>query len=182
MIIRIIATALIQCTVRTQAGWMTFPVAGTVRSSLAARLDMAIPLAVPSLDRVGTGLYAGTRRSVTVLAAIRLIPGVYWRSQKSEPGRPGSPLTHPGGDQIGMRLVLRRRHQHSVDHMDHAVGLIDVRDRHHRGTALGVDDPDLAVLVLDRQLFAFSGLELLAVGQAGGFELARNHVIGQDFG
>src|SRR5665647_45662 len=43
MIIRIIATALIQCTVRTQAGWITLAVVGTARSSLAARLDMADP-------------------------------------------------------------------------------------------------------------------------------------------
>src|SRR4051794_37314161 len=40
---------------------------------------------------------------------------------------------------------LRRRHQDGVDHMDHAVGLVDIRDADGGGTALGVDDPHLAV-------------------------------------
>src|SRR6202035_769132 len=89
MIIRIIATALIQCTVRTHAGWMTFAVAGTVASSLAARLDIAILSLFPSLE-------ADT-------PIIRREPGLRYcnrdyqndakrasRSQKSEPGCPGS--------------------------------------------------------------------------------------------
>src|SRR3954452_1705564 len=47
MIIRIIATALIQCTARTHPGWITL--AGTVvaRSSLAVMLDMARPFMKP---------------------------------------------------------------------------------------------------------------------------------------
>src|ERR1041385_163659 len=43
MIIRIIATALIQCTTRTQAGWITFAGTAAVRCSLAVMLDMAVP-------------------------------------------------------------------------------------------------------------------------------------------
>src|ERR1043166_365827 len=43
MIIRIIATALIQCTTRTQAGWITFAETAAVPDSLAVMLDMAVP-------------------------------------------------------------------------------------------------------------------------------------------
>src|SRR4051812_33950090 len=43
MIIRIIATALIQCTTRTQPGWITFAGTVAVRCSLAVMLDMAVP-------------------------------------------------------------------------------------------------------------------------------------------
>jgi hypothetical protein len=43
MIIRTVATALIQCTVRTQAGWITFAGLEAVCSSLTARLDMSVP-------------------------------------------------------------------------------------------------------------------------------------------
>ena len=50
MIIRTIATALIQCTMRTQAGWMTFvAVAAAAGWSLTARLDMVIPWLFQSL-------------------------------------------------------------------------------------------------------------------------------------
>src|ERR1700754_2441165 len=88
-------------------------------------------------------------------AGHRIEAGRLTRSQKSEPGAPGSPFrrTLSGMKQDG--AVLRRRHQHGVDHMDHAVGLVDVGDRHHRGAALGIDDPDLAVLLLHGQLLAF---------------------------
>src|SRR3981189_581744 len=74
------------------------------------------------------------------------------------------------------------RHQHGIDHMDHAVGLIDVRDRDHRGSALGVDAPDLAAVVLHGQLFAFGGLELHAVLEVGRGEFARHDMVGQDLG
>src|SRR5512140_2599436 len=146
---------------------MTFAGAAIARSSLAARLDMSVPW-----------LSWKTRYpDYTPGAAASLLPSddkidarrASW-SQKCEPGCPGSPLARPGGDRIRTGVRSGRRHQHGVDHMDHAVRLVDVRDRHHRGPALGVDDPDLAVLVLDGQLLAFRGLELLAVGQAGGFE------------
>src|SRR4051812_36720814 len=43
MIMRIIATALIQCTTRTHAGWMIRAGATTVLCSLAVMLDMAVP-------------------------------------------------------------------------------------------------------------------------------------------
>src|SRR3954447_12167267 len=43
MIISIIATALIQCTTRTQPGWITFTGTVAVRCSLAVMLDMAVP-------------------------------------------------------------------------------------------------------------------------------------------
>src|SRR6202035_3175882 len=88
MIIRIIATALIQCTVRTHAGWMTFAVAGTVPSSLATRLDITILSLFHLLESI---------------PIIRREPGLRYcnrdyqndakrasRSQKSEPGCPGS--------------------------------------------------------------------------------------------
>src|SRR3954449_10998124 len=43
MIIMIIATALIQCTIRTQAGWITALWTVAVRSWFAVMLDMAVP-------------------------------------------------------------------------------------------------------------------------------------------
>src|SRR5690349_11704524 len=42
MIIRIIATALIQCMILTQAGWITFAGTRIACSSVAARLDTAV--------------------------------------------------------------------------------------------------------------------------------------------
>jgi hypothetical protein len=41
MIISTIATALIQCTMRTQAGWITFVAAGADGWSLMGMLDIA---------------------------------------------------------------------------------------------------------------------------------------------
>src|SRR5207244_791409 len=55
------------------------------------------------------------------------------------------------------------RHQHGVDHMDHAVRLIDVGDRDHRGSALGVDDHDVLALALDGELLALDRLQSLAI-------------------
>src|SRR6516225_4568848 len=72
-----------------------------------------------------------------------------WRSQKSEPGRPGSLVAHPIGGGSGRAVIpLARRHQHGIDHMDDAVRLVDVGDRDHGAAALGVDDPDLAAVFL----------------------------------
>src|SRR5204862_290964 len=51
-------------------------------------------------------------------------------------------------------LRLRRRHQHGIDHMDHAVRLVDVRDRDQRGATLGVDQPNLTPVGVHRQRFA----------------------------
>src|ERR1700738_5429687 len=69
MIIRIIATALIQCSTLTQAGWMGFAVVGVTCSSLTARLDMMV-----LCSKVVTGLYAGNRVSVTALQVINSMP------------------------------------------------------------------------------------------------------------
>src|SRR5665647_118398 len=89
MIIRIIATALIQCTVRTQAGWITFAVAGTARSLLAARLDMAIP----GLFHLEGSLHRIICRELRVRychTGDKVDAGRVSQSQKSEPGCPGS--------------------------------------------------------------------------------------------
>ena len=71
MIISTIATALIQCTIRTHPGWMIFAgaVFGAVCSSLKVRLDMLIPLL-----GVDTTLYASNWRFVTAMHAIRSMP------------------------------------------------------------------------------------------------------------
>src|SRR5260370_1390271 len=147
MIISTIANALVQCIARTQAGWMTFPVAGVTCWSLTVRLDMADPswligpwcLLPAYTPAIGFPLLHCTHQVHRWWAS---------RSQKSEPGvgRLASwrvPLgTSPCGTKRA-RAGLRRRHQHGVDHMDDAVRLMDVGDRDHRGIALGVDDPDL---------------------------------------
>src|SRR6266568_5785423 len=62
MIIRTIATALVQCSARTQAGWMTLAAVALTCSSLTVRLVMADPWLA-----IVTGLYAGNRVSVTAL-------------------------------------------------------------------------------------------------------------------
>src|ERR1041384_1255795 len=110
--------------------------------SLTVRLDM-----VGSVAAIDTGLYAGNRVSVTVKHAIGLIHRAYRGHKKASrvaPTRHARILPGPGRE----TPRLGRRHQHGIDHMDHAVRLVDVRDRDHRGAALGVDDPDLAALVL----------------------------------
>src|ERR1700688_3213764 len=99
MIIRIIATALIQCTVRTQAGWITFAGAGagTARSSLAATLDITNPWFFHrwrSLHRIIRReprlRYCHTHDQIDA--------GRVSQSQKSEPGRPRLAVAHPVGD------------------------------------------------------------------------------------
>src|ERR1700688_1050275 len=88
MIIRIIATALIQCTVRTHAGWITLAVVGTARSSLAARLDIAIPW----LFHLWKSVRSNIRRELRLRYCHtdhKIDAGRVWRSQKSEPGCPG---------------------------------------------------------------------------------------------
>src|ERR1700744_5767048 len=117
MIIRMIATALIQCITRTQPGWMTLEVALVAACcSVAARLVMMFP----SLRGV-TSIYAESRHFVTVRNPSQPpghpgLPGDCW-SQKCEPG-----FTPARGFSSG------RRQQHGVDHMDHAVRLMDVGD------------------------------------------------------
>src|SRR6478752_162295 len=116
---------------------MTVAWAASVRSLLAARLDMSIPgcsiaeVDMPVIRRNPRLRYCHAGYNTDACSASR--------SQKSEPGCPGS-RAHPIGDWIGTRMKSRRRHQHGVDHMDHAVRLVDVRDRHRRRAALGVHD------------------------------------------
>src|SRR3954451_19878283 len=113
---------------------LAFPATALVLacSSLAAMVDMADP----SLQ-VGTGLYAGNRVSVTALMlSNRCIGGIVVTKKRA-----GSPRLAIPRILLGPVRSARRsgsRHQHGIDHMDHAVGLVDVRDRDHRGSALGV--------------------------------------------
>src|ERR1017187_6149466 len=100
---------------------MTLVEAGTARSSLAARLDMRFPQA--SIFRTR---YPTIRRELR----LRYCPADDWldarrgsRAQKCEPGCPGSRSRIPVGTGPGQAGVLRR-HQHGIDHMDHAVRLI----------------------------------------------------------
>src|ERR1035438_9117898 len=105
MIIRIIATALIQCTVRTHAGWMTFAVAVTVRSSLAARLDIANPWLF-HLWRSIPRLYAGKRGFVTAIETIRTMPSGHRGHKKASrvaPARGRASCWGPDQDRRGVR-------------------------------------------------------------------------------
>src|SRR6266403_6327666 len=154
---------------------MIFAGVARVRSLLAARLDMSI-LAVPSLKSV-CRLYAGTGGFVTAMLAIRLMPAGYRGHKKASRTPRLAARACCWGNRT--RVKLWCRHQDGVDHVDHAIRLVDVRDRDRRSAALGIDDRHRAARLLDGQLFAFNGLELLAVGQAGGLQPARNHVIGQ---
>src|ERR1700752_1458026 len=90
MIIRIIATALAQCIARTQAGWTTFAGLCAMWSSVTVRVDMAAPFFHPSLAIIRQG------------PGFRYQPPAYGnnafglcRSQKGEPGHPGSLVAHP---------------------------------------------------------------------------------------
>src|SRR6185312_11227300 len=140
---------------------MTLALVAVACSSLTVRDDMAVPVAIRYL------LYAGNRLSVTaVMLSDRCMARIGFTKKRAGLPRLAQPHT-PCWDQSRRVGSSGRRHQHGVDHMDHAVRLVDVRDRDHRGSTLGVDDPDLAVLELDRQLFALGGLELHAVLQVG---------------
>src|SRR3569833_3909597 len=96
MIIRIIATALVQCMIRTQPGWIILAGAAPVWASAAARLDVA-------LDMDGSvGWRMRNFDHYTPAAGVRYPDGdaqfdisfhrTGRRSQKSEPGRTGSLL------------------------------------------------------------------------------------------
>src|SRR3954454_12970318 len=159
MIIRTIATALVQCRARTQAGWMTFAVVALTWLSETVRLDMIDPslLSIPAYT-------PGNRVSLlSCMLSLQCPQGIVVTKKRAGSPRLASRRASCRGQ--ARRGRLRRRHQHGVDHVDHAVGLVDVRDRDHRGSTLGVDDPDLVAIVLHRQLFAFGRLELHAVLQ-----------------
>src|SRR5216684_2290802 len=103
---------------------MIFAGEAIARSSLAARLDMSI---------LGCSIAEFDIPIIRRNPLLRYCPAGYKthacrqsRSQKSEPGCPGSPLAHPVGNWTRTRVKLRRRHQDGVDHMDHAVRLVDV--------------------------------------------------------
>src|SRR5450756_296642 len=117
---------------------MTFGVSAMVRWSLAARLDIAVFLAVPWLEMVGTGIIRRTHR-LRYCHSGDTSPPVAMAVTKKRAGLPRLAVDRPGGDQ-GTTAVGLRGHQHGVDHMDHAVRLVDVRNRDGRGIAFGVDD------------------------------------------
>src|SRR5262245_51308771 len=119
MIIKTIAKALVQCSARTQAGWITLLLVDVACSSLTVTADMGSPSARNSLSII--------RREPALRYyqdTMKPIPATYRPSRKSEPGCPGSPSTRPCWDQSGAHGSSGRRHQHGVDHMDHAVRLI----------------------------------------------------------
>src|SRR3979490_2876498 len=133
---------------------MTFAGLRAVRSLLAARLDMSDPV---SCDRWKCRYPHYTPGTAASLPPYRL-SGRCPQAMAVTKKRAGSPrpACHASWwGPIRTRLVLRRRPQHGVDHMDHAVRLIDVRDRDDRGAALGVDDRHGVARLLDGQRFAF---------------------------
>src|SRR5665647_842521 len=114
MIIRIIATALIQCTVRTQAGWIALAVVGTARSSLAARLDMAVPWLFRLLEWSIRPIIRRELRLRYCHTDYKIDACRVWRSQKSEPGCPGSRSRIVVGTRSRTGRGLRR-HQDGID-------------------------------------------------------------------
>src|ERR1035437_3065056 len=103
MIIRIIATALIQCTVRTHAGWRILAWAGMALVSLAARLDIAIPRLF-RLSNLVPLLYAGSFGFVTAIATIRSMPAGYRGHENASrvaPARDRASWWGPGQDERG---------------------------------------------------------------------------------
>src|ERR1700760_382704 len=90
MIIRIMASALVQCMARTQAGWITLAGSLRVKSSAAARLDIVILVKIARCE--------GIRRKLLFRYCMNPAGSMAHRrlySQKSEPGFPGSPVAHP---------------------------------------------------------------------------------------
>src|ERR1035437_7957918 len=113
---------------------MTFVVVNAVRWSLAARLDMV----VPSLKADTPDYTPGTGASLLQYRLSDRCPqGMAVTKKRAGSPRPAVRILL--GTRSG-RVTSGRRHQDGVDHMDHAVRLIDVRDRDGRRTALGVDD------------------------------------------
>src|SRR3979490_3069893 len=111
MIISTIATALVQCRARTQAGWITFVVVAVARSSLTVRVDMALP--------VGSS-YQFIRRepgSRYCHVAIQSIHCEHCGQKKASRVAPARRLARPCWD----ARELGGRHQHGIDHMNHAV-------------------------------------------------------------
>src|SRR6266849_6210167 len=98
---------------------MTFAGAAIARSSLAARLDMSIlgcsiaQVDIPIIRRNPLLRYCHAGYKIDACRVSR--------SQKSEPGCPRLAACASCGDWIRTRVKLRRRHQHGVDHVDHAV-------------------------------------------------------------
>src|SRR6185437_13341943 len=92
MIINTIANALVQCTARTQAGWMTFALVEVACSSLTVRADMVVSR-LQFLDR----LYARNRVSVTAetQSNCRMASIAFTKRRAGSP-RPANP-THPVG-------------------------------------------------------------------------------------
>jgi len=138
----------------------------TVRSSLAARLDMAIsPWAVHRLNRAVAAYTPDARRLRSpspVLGGYRFkyLELLWWSQQK----RPGCPAPAPGLLGVDQRRIAPGRlatagHQARADHIDHAVGvLIAVRDLTHRGNRPCSSTIQICRPVFHRQLFTLVGL------------------------
>src|SRR3954449_1822460 len=79
MIIRTMAKALVQCSARTQAGWMTLALADAVCSSLTVRADISIPRLNWVFD-----LYARNRANVTaVMLSDRCTAGIGFTKKRA---------------------------------------------------------------------------------------------------
>src|SRR5438445_6678784 len=113
MIIKTMAKALIQCSVRTQAGWITLAAAGALASvccSLAVRLDMTVPY---------NSRYRFIRRKPSFrynTVRISSMHGAYHGHEIASRVAPARlPVAHPAG-LLGTRTngTLGRRHQHGV--------------------------------------------------------------------
>src|SRR5580704_6456147 len=92
MIIMIMATALVQCMARTQAGWITLAGSLWVKSSAAARLDIVILVQIARHSIIRRKLWFRYWMNPAGSTADRRP-----HSQKSEPGFPGSPSCIPWG-------------------------------------------------------------------------------------
>src|ERR1700720_4430107 len=117
---------------------MTLEVAAAVCSLVAARLDMMFPSLKadnPYTPKIDVSLL----RKHIFCQGIDDLRGRE-RSQRSEPGFPGSLCTsrREGDRDARPRRALGRRQQNGVDHVDHAVRLIDVGDGDRGGVAFGV--------------------------------------------
>src|SRR5207342_1357877 len=99
--------ALVQCTARTQAGWMTFALVDVACSSLTVRADMA-----GSRLQFRIGLYARNRVSVTaMILSDRCMAGIEFTKRRAGLPRLASPTRPVGTSQAraGIRTPAKAR-------------------------------------------------------------------------
>src|ERR1700755_2148810 len=102
------------------------------------------------------------RKASFTNARATIIPSRMWRF----------PLPVTGEETNRISMMSGLRHQHCVDNVYHAIGLVNVGNGHCRYLTLGIGECHFPAGILHSELFALNGLELLAVGEIGRIHFA----------